>query len=89
MTTYVCRFSGGLDDLKRQEQSSQDAVMLKLSTMKRFSVFEVTDNQTIAKTMDRIMKRGLIKTTGGGYPWTNFEITPEGQAIIDATKATS
>lgn len=84
----VCNFSGGLDEMKRKDQSSQDAVMLKLSTMKRFSIFEATDNQTIAKTMDRIMKRGLIKTTGGGYPWTEFEITPEGQAIIDSAKAT-
>lgn len=85
----VCTFSGGLDDMKRKDQRDKAALLRKLSTMKAFSIFEVTDNQTIAKTMQSLVNQGQIKTTGGAFPWTTFEITPAGQAIIDANKEQS
>jgi hypothetical protein len=76
-------FSSGLDDMKRKDQRDVVAVMRKLATMKRFSIFEVTDNDTIALTMTNIVKRGLIETTGGQYPWATFKITEAGQRLID------
>ena len=76
-------FSSGLDDMKRKDQRDVVAVMRKLATMTRYSIFEVTDNNDIATTMSDIVKRGLIETTGGKYPWTTFKITEAGQRLID------
>jgi hypothetical protein len=76
-------FSSGLDDMKRKDQRDERKVMLALSKMTRFSIFEVTSNDTIAKMMDDIVARGLIETTGGQFPWTTFRITEAGQRVID------
>jgi len=76
-------FSSGLDDMKRKDQRDEVAVLRKLATMTRFSIFEVTGNDTIANMMTDIVKRGLIETTGGQYPWTTFKITEAGQRLID------
>lgn len=85
----VDSFSSGLDDMKRKDQRDEVAVMRKLATMKRYSIFEVTANQDIAKMMTDIVKRGLIETTGGQYPWTTFKITEAGQRLIDLAEAAS
>jgi hypothetical protein len=86
MMMYVDCFTAGLDDLKRKEQRDMRTVLKKLSTMKRFSVFEASDNDVIAKTMTDICQGGYIETTGGDFPWTEFKITPKGQAVIDEVK---
>lgn len=80
---FIDSFLGGLDEMKRKDQRDEVAVMRKLATMKRFSIFEVTANDTIANMMTDIVKRGLIETTGGQYPWTTFKITEAGQRLID------
>lgn len=86
-TMMVDRFSAGLDELSKKDQGSVGAVMKALSKMTRFSVFEATDSDRIAKTMDKIVQRGYIERTGGAYPWTTFKITEAGQKIIDAEVA--
>lgn len=83
----VDSFSAGLDDLTRKQQKDEVSVMVALSKMTRFSIFEVTANQTIANMMDDIARRKLIETTGGQYPWTTFKITEAGQRIIDDASA--
>lgn len=80
---YLDSFSAGLDDMKRKEQGDPRAVLRKLSTMERFSVFEATDNDAIAHTMTLLFKQGYVRDTGkGGYPWTYFEITEAGKAFM-------
>lgn len=80
---YIDCFSAGLDDMKRKEQGDPRAVLQKLSTMKRFSVFEACDNDTIAHTMTLLFKQGYVRDTKkGSYPWTYFEITEAGKAFI-------
>ena len=79
----IDNFSSGLDEMKRKDQRDEVAVMRKLLTMKRFSIFEVTANDTIANMMDDIVRRGLIETTGGQFPWTTFKITEAGQRLVD------
>lgn len=81
---FIDRFSAGLDELSKSDQGSTVAVMKALSKMKRFSCFEASDNQRIAKTMDGIIKRELIECSVGTYPWTYFIVTEAGQKIIDS-----
>lgn len=79
---YIDCFTSGLEDLKRSEQKQLGKVLTVLQKKMRFSVFEATDNPIIAKTMTKIMQEGYVKDLGGGYPWTNVEITEKGLKAI-------
>jgi hypothetical protein len=77
------RFTAGLDDLTRKQQASTEAVLRVLKRTGRFSVFEATENQTIANTMTRLCHSALIETDHScGYPWTNVKLTASGEALI-------
>lgn len=87
---HIDRFSAGLDDLTRKQQADHVAVLRVLQRTGRYSVFEATDNQTIAKTMDRLISANnkggaLVKTLGGDYPWTAVELTDAGRALLADT----
>lgn len=84
---FIDNFSGGLDELTRKQARDEVTVMRCLSKMTRFSIFEVTANDTIANMMTDIVKRGLIETTGGQYPWTTFKITEAGRKVLDSQGA--
>ena len=93
---HIDRFSSGLDDLTRKQQADHIAVLKVLARTGRYSIFEATENQVIAKTMDRLLwkecitvtagvkqKHGLLlKRTGGEYPWTTVELTDAGKQLI-------
>jgi hypothetical protein len=81
---FIDTFSAGLDDLTVKQAQCVDTVLRTLDRIKRFSVFEASANQTIARTMTDVFKKGYVKDIGGAYPWTHVEITPAGRAIIDA-----
>lgn len=82
-------FTAGLDDLTRKQQASTEAVLRVLKRTGRFSVFEATENQTIANTMTRLCRGPLIETDNScGYPWTKVQLTAAGEALI-AGKETS
>ena len=66
---HVCRLSAGLDDLSHKEQGNRDVVLDVLRRTRRYSVFEATENSTIAATMTAICKSGEITTEDIGYPW--------------------
>lgn len=86
-TMTICSLCGDLGDMKRKDQASAQKVLAVLAAMpvKRFSVFEVTDNDSIARTMARIVQDGLIKTDiACGYPWTEYIITRKGRAALAA-----
>jgi hypothetical protein len=79
----VCSFATGIDDMPRKDQRDPIKVLRVLDQGKRYSVFEATDNQTIAKTMDYLIhKSGYVKTIGGEFPWTQIEITDAGRAAL-------
>lgn len=80
---FIDRFSAGLDDLKKNEQADARCVLRKLATMKQFSCFEASENMAIANTMTLLFQRGYLKDTGGGYPWTHFEITEAGKTFME------
>lgn len=57
--------------------------MLKaLAQAKRFSVFEATSSMVLAKMLERLLREGLYKNTGGTYPWVNIELTEAGLHMI-------
>ena len=80
---HIDRFSAGLDELTRRQQADPREVLRCLDRIKRFSIFEATDNQTIAKTMDLLEERKLIVTTPRGYPWSDVELTEAGRRMIE------
>ncbi|NFV80054.1 hypothetical protein [Magnetospirillum aberrantis] len=69
--TYVDCFSVGLDELPRKVQRDGGAIIEILRKTKRFSVFEATANETIAKTMDAIGGR-LTTDPNSQYPWIDI-----------------
>ena len=62
----VCSFSSGLDDMPRKQQADVVAVLSSLKRSGRFSVFEATANDTIARMMTRICHKGctIVKPDG-------------------------
>lgn len=94
----ICSFSSGLDDMKRKDQKDVVKVLRVLAKCGRYSVFEATDNQTIATMMDRITRKKctlvgkdgvereygrLLRRTGGEYPWTEIELTEGGKRLLE------
>lgn len=98
----ICCFSSGLDDMKRKDQRDVVKVLRVLAAAGRYSVFEATANQTIARMMDKICHKGctlvgpdgtkrtygkLLKTLGGNYPWTYVELTDGGRKLLEDNPA--
>lgn len=74
-----------LPELTRKQQRDHVLVLRALSGTDRFSVFDATETQEIARTMTAIESKGWIKTnTSIGYPWVAFEITDVGRAEMGA-----
>lgn len=87
---HICSFSSAIDDMKRADQRDSVKVLRVLDSQprKRFSVFEVTDNQAIANTMTRLVQQGYITTDNSpGFPWTAYELTEKGRAAIAAASS--
>ena len=84
-TMIVDNFTSGLDDLTRKQQRDIAIVLKVLEKHKRFSVFEATANDVIARTMDEVYKGKYVRDTGGAFPWRNVELTDAGRALIGAT----
>jgi hypothetical protein len=82
----IDRFSAGLDELTRKQQRSFTEVLRVLDRTKRFSIFEATENQVIARTMDGLTEQGLINVTPQGYPWSAVELTDAGRGLLEKTK---
>jgi hypothetical protein len=93
----ICSFSSGLGNMKRKDQKDVVKVLRVLDQCGRYSVFEATDNQTIAAMMDCITRKKctlvgkdrvereygrLLRRTGGAYPWTEIELTEGGKQLL-------
>src|SRR5690606_39250655 len=79
---HICSFDA-LPDVTRKQQRDQVYVLGALAQAGRFSVFEATANQTIARTMTFIMQSGWVRDIGGEYPWMKVEITDAGRAVLE------
>lgn len=80
---HICRHTAGLDELTRRQQAVPRLVLGVLARTKRFSVFEASDNQVIARTMTYLSSDGFFRATGGAFPWTEVELTPAGERLVD------
>ena len=81
---HICRFTAGLDELTRKQQKDVATVLRTLKETKRFSVFEATANQVIAKTVTLIFERGLVENTKqGAFPWTYVALTGVGERFLE------
>ena len=83
MNIHICSFSAGLDEMKRKDQADPVKVLRVLAKCGRYSVFEATDNQTIAEMMTRLLSKGFIEATGGQYPWTEIALTDGGKRLLE------
>ena len=97
MNIHICSFSAGLDEMKRKDQADPVKVLRVLAKCGRYSVFEATDNQTIAEMMTRLLGKKMIvvkdgtrheygvllEATGGQYPWTEIELTQGGKWLLE------
>ena len=80
---FLDRFTAGLDDLTRKQQADPIAVLRVLKRTRRFSCFEASENDVIAKTMTYLCHSPLIETDNScGYPWTKVKLTAAGEAEI-------
>ena len=81
---FITSWSSGLDAMKRRDQRYPDKVLQQLERSPRFSVFEATENATISKTMDWLVKEKLIEVDNEsvGYPWSIAKITTKGYALM-------
>ena len=79
---YICSFTSGIDELPRKQQAQFEPVLRVLEATGRFSVFEATANQTIAKTMTRLMASEYVEDMGGAYPWRKVRLTAAGKRLI-------
>ncbi|MFS2047534.1 hypothetical protein ACEN9J_02995 [Variovorax sp. Varisp41] len=98
MTRFIaCSFSAGLDGLTRKQQADHIAVLRVLKRTGRFSAFEASENMVIARTMTRLIHKGLttikdgVRTNHGklietdhscGYPWVHVTLTPAAEALL-------
>jgi hypothetical protein len=81
---HICCFTAGLDELTRKQQKDVATVLGVLRDTKRFSVFEATANQTIAKTVTLVFERGLVENTKeGAFPWTYVVLTAAGERFLE------
>lgn len=99
---YIDCFSAGLDDLTRKQQADHIEVLRVLARTGRYSIFEATENEVIARTMDRLLwkscrtvvggvrmfnGRGLLLTRiGGQYPWVEVALTEAGKRLLETDK---
>ena len=77
-----------LDELKNKGQGDTVKVLKVLHRVKRFSVWDATENPTIARTMDRICNSKLVDTDHScGFPWTECRLTSAGLKMIGAPES--
>lgn len=80
---FIDSFSVGIDELPRKQQGDIAAVLRVLHEHGKFSTFEASDNDTIARTMTVICQGGYVECKDLGYPWTKVKLTEKGIAEMN------
>ncbi len=78
---YVDSFSA-LDDVPRKNHSDPIEVGRVLARVGRFSVFEATENQRLAGTIEHLGSNGWFDYEPEGYPWTRATVTNAGRQAL-------
>ena len=94
---FLCSFSSGLDELSRKDQGDVVQVLRVLQACGRYSAFEASANDTIARTMTRLHHKGLTILRDGvrreyglliervepsEYPWVRVRLTEGGERLL-------
>lgn len=71
-------FNPGIDEmpkrLKWKEQRAWIYKNLLRRKRQRFSCFEVGENMQAAKRLGSMVTQGIIESTGGDFPWTEYRL---------------
>jgi len=66
---FIDRFSS-IDHLTKRQLSDDDLVMTALRMTPRVSTFEMSENITVRRAVERLIKKGAIRFNNElGYPW--------------------
>lgn len=80
---FIDCFDECLHELPRRKQRDAREVALHLAKAGRFSVFEATANQDIARTVTRVLASGWFATDKScGFPWTKVSLTDRGRTVL-------
>lgn len=94
---FLCSFSAGLDDLPRNAQGDVVQVLRVLQACGRYSAFEASANDTIARMMTRLHHKGCTILRDGVrhdygrliervepsvYPWVRVRLTEGGERLL-------
>ena len=66
---HICSFSAGLGDLTRKEQGNPEIVLDIIRRRGRFSAFDASANQVIARTVTMLQRHRLTVDPDSQYPW--------------------
>lgn len=82
-TVIVCSFDIGLAELPERKQRNPWHVARHLARAGRFSVFDATGSETVARTMDWLWDSGWFTWDNScGFPWTRCALTDVGRAAL-------
>jgi hypothetical protein len=80
---HICTFSASVGEMKKGDQRYADKVLAVLAKEGRFSVFEATENDVIAKTMTWLLEQGYIEVDNSmGFPWSEAKVTEKGRRLL-------
>lgn len=68
--------------LTQRQKKSPIWLLRSLYPKGRFSVFEATESNSIAKSFSKLSEWGWIKNLGGQYPWIEVEVTEKGAKAL-------
>lgn len=94
---FLCSFSSGLDDLPRKDHADVVKVLRVLKACGRYSAFEASANDIIARMMTRLHHKGCTIVRDGvrreyglliervepsEYPWVRVRLTEGGERLL-------
>lgn len=80
---FIDCFDTGLHELPRKLQRDARTVALHIAKSGRFSAFEASDNQDIARSITRVLASGWFEVDNScAYPWTKVALTEKGRADL-------
>lgn len=86
MNAILCSFSGSVADLKPKERANPIRVLAVLKSDPNVSTWDMdagSPRYHLWKTIKILENRGWIISIERPYPWLRYELTEEGQRVVD------
>jgi hypothetical protein len=68
--------------LTQRQKGSSIWLLRGLYPRGRFTVFEATETNAIAKSFSKLWEWGWVRDLGGQFPWVEVEVTPKGAKAL-------